>query len=244
MRLLFAILLLSPAPLIAQTYIDQYYVGEYRNDVVFVGEYQSPGTCTFNDGIDFYFDFSGMGFPTGIELVLVIDEPNPSSTVLMNGWYPVNVGDSTTFTPQTTNLALASSNGPATINFHVRAVGTPTVAGDFYPCWVDAASTDAVCGNSYSLFAGESFAPCSVAVATGFTENLELPFILMAHNGQVTFRSEVTGKLELIDITGRVLHSVNVVPGLAHAFPITTSGIIIARLTGVDRTFSQKILIN
>jgi hypothetical protein len=244
MRLLFAILLLSPAPLIAQTYIDQYYVGEYRNDVVFVGEYQSPGACTFNDGSDFIFDFSALVFPTGIELALVIDAPEPVNSSLMNGWFPVNVGDSTTFTPQTTGLGISAASGPAAIHFHIRAVGTPTTAGESYPCWINEITTLGLCDNLMYLLAGESFAPCSVAVATGVSENLELPFILMAHNGQVTFRSEVNGTLELIDITGRVLHSVNVVQGLANAFPVTTSGIIIARLTGVDRTFSQKIFIN
>jgi len=244
MKLLSTLLLLSPTTLLAQIWIAPYVVGEYRNDVVFVGEYQSPGTCTFNDGSDFIFDFSALVFPTGIELALVIDAPEPVNTSLMNGWFPVNVGDSTIFTSGTTGLGISAASGPATIHFHVTASGTPTISDEIYPCWVDAASTDAVCGNSYSLFAGESFIPCSVAVATGVSENLELPFILMAHNGQVTFRSEVTGTLELIDITGRVLHSGNVVQGATHVFPITSSGIIIARLTDAERTFSQKIFIN
>jgi hypothetical protein len=95
MRSLFAILLLSPAPLVAQTYIDQYYVGEYRNDVVFVGEYQSPGTLYMGRWhTDFHLRFFRyLGFPTGNRTSVVVDdEPNPSSTNLMNGWYPVNVG--------------------------------------------------------------------------------------------------------------------------------------------------------
>jgi hypothetical protein len=104
MKHLLRLLLLSPAPLMAQIMIDQYVVGEYRDDVVYEGVYYSPGNCTWADGTDFGFDFSGIAFPTGIELALVIDEPDPSGTTLMNGWQPVSVGDSTTFTPQTTGL--------------------------------------------------------------------------------------------------------------------------------------------
>lgn len=239
----FIILLLSPAPLLAQTWIDQYVVGQNRNDVVYEGVYYSPGNCTWDDGTDFTFDFSGIEFPTGIALALVVDESDPIGTALMNGWVPVNVGDSTTFTPETTGLGISAASGPATIHFHIRAVGTPTVAGEFYPCWVDAAVTEASCGNTFSLMAGESFAPCSVAVATGTLEVDEPPFTLIALNDQIIVHTIGAGTLELMDITGRILYSSPMGRSETRMIPASKGGIIIARYSTSSEAFTKKIFI-
>jgi len=240
MKLLTALLILSPAPLVAQTWIDQYYVGEYRNDVVFVGEYQSPGNCTWADGTDFIFDFSNLVFPTGIELALVVDEPIPSSTNLMNGWFPVSVGDSTTFTSETTGLGISAASGPATIHFHIRAVGTPTVEGENYSCWIDQTVTEAACDNIYSLVTGESFAPCEVELPTGISNAENPAFNVLSQGGQLIVRSDVSGTLELIDITGRILHSQAVNGGEIKAFQ-APSGILIVRLLTFNETFAKKV---
>lgn len=240
MKHLLSLLLLSPAPLMAQTWIDQYIVGEYRNDVVYVGEYQSPGNCTWADGIDFTFDFTGMEFPTGIELALVVDEPDPSSTALMNGWVPVNVGDSTTFTPETTGLGISAASGPAIIHFHIRAVGTPTVDGENYSCWITEAVTEALCDNTYALLTGESFAPCEVELPTGIADAEAPAFTILSQDGQLIVRTETAGTLDLLDITGRVLHSQTVTRGETTAFH-APSGIVIVRLSNSKETFVRKI---
>ncbi|MCF8256741.1 MAG: T9SS type A sorting domain-containing protein [Flavobacteriales bacterium] len=240
MKLILTAILLSPAPLLAQTWIAPYLVGEYRNDVVYVGTYQSPGNCTWADGTDFTFNFQGIEFPTGIELALVVDEPDPSSTALMNGWQPVNAGDSTTFTPQTTGLGISAASGPATIHFHIRAVGTPTVEGEFYSCWIDQTVTEALCGNVYALLTGESFAPCEVELPTGINDT-EIPtFTVLSQGGQLIVRSDVSGTLDLMDITGRVLHSQAVKRGettVLHA----RSGIVIVRVSNSNETLVKKV---
>lgn len=243
MKLILTALLLSPSSLMAQIWIDQYIVGEYRNDVVYVGEYQSPGNCTWDDGVDFTFNFQGIEFPTGIELALVVDEPDPSSTALMNGWMPVSVGDSTTFTPQTTGLGISAASGPATIHFHIRAVGTPTVEGENYSCWITEAVTEALCGNVYALLTGESFAPCEVELPTGINDT-EIPaFTVLSQGGQLIVRTDAAGTLDLMDITGRVLHSQVVNRGETNAFH-APSGIVIVRLSNTRENFVRKIFTN
>jgi len=243
MRLLLTLLLISPSPLHAQIWIDQYIVGEYRNDVVYEGVYYSPGNCTWDDGTDFTFNFEGIEFPTGIELALVVDEPDPSSTALMNGWQPVNVGDSTTFTPQTTGLGISAASGPATIHFHIRAVGTPTVAGENYSCWITEGVTEALCGNMYALMIGESFAPCEVELPTGINDT-EIPaFTVLSQSGQLIVRTDAAGTLDLMDITGRVLHSQAVNRGETNSFH-APSGIVIVRLSNSKEIFVKKVFAN
>jgi hypothetical protein len=243
MRLLCVLLLLSSAPLVAQTWIAPYLVGEYRNDVVYEGVYNSPGNCTWSDGTDFIFNFSGISFPTGIDLALVIDAPDPSGITLMNGWAPVNVGDSITFTPETNGLGISAVSGPATIRFHIRAVGTPNVEGENYSCWITEGVTEAVCNNVYSLLTGESLAPCEVELPTDMDNSEPSLFTINVQDGRVVFRSDVSGMLELVDMAGRVLHSERVSQGAHHVFSVSSSGILIARLTDAERTFSRKIFI-
>lgn len=244
MRLLCFLLLLSPAPLMAQMMIEPYIVGEYRDDVVYEGVYYSPGNCTWDDGTDFTFNFQGIAFPTGIELALVVDEPDPSSTSLMNGWQPVNVGDSITFTPETNGLGISAASGPATIRFHIRAVGTPTMEGENYSCWITEGVTEAVCNNVYSLLTGESLVPCEVELPTGIDNSESSLFTIIVQDGGAIVRSDVSGMLELVDMAGRLLHSERVSQGAQHIFPVSSSGILIVRFTDAERTFSQKIFIH
>jgi hypothetical protein len=242
MKHLLRLLLLSPAPLMAQIMIDQYVVGEYRDDVVYEGVYYSPGNCTWADGTDFGFDFSGIAFPTGIELALVIDEPDPSGTTLMNGWQPVSVGDSTTFTPQTTGLGISAASGPATIHFHIRAVGTPTVEGENYSCWITEGVTEALCDNTYALMTGESFAPCEVELSTGINDS-EIPaFAVLSQSGQLIVQTDASGTLDMLDISGRVLHSQAMNRGETSAFH-APSGIVIVRLSNSKGISVRKIFV-
>jgi hypothetical protein len=241
MKHLLPLLLLSPSPLFAQIWIDQYVVGEYRNDVVYEGVYYSPGNCTWADGTDFIFDFNGIEFPTGIELALVIDEPDPSGTALMNGWVPVNVGDSTTFTPQTTGLGISAASGPATIHFHIRAVGTPTVEGENYSCWITEAVTEALCDNTYALLTGESFAPCEVELPTGIADAVVHPLSVRSQDGQLIVQTDASGMLQLFDMAGRMLHSSQAVEGMTRIVPISNQGIIIVRLSTSTHSFTRKI---
>lgn len=241
MKHLLFLLLFSPTPLLAQIMIDQYVVGEYRNDVVYEGVYYSPGNCTWADGTDFTFDFQGLQFPTGIELALVVDAPDPPTTTLLNGWLPVNVGDSTTFTPSTTGMGISAASGPATLHFHIRAVGTPTVAGELYSCWITEGVTEALCDNTYALMTGESIIPCEVELPTGISEVDHPAFSAVSANGQIVIRSELSGLLELTDVSGRMLHAERIPSGGTSIHSLSHSGVILVRLTTTDRMYTQKL---
>jgi len=242
MKQLLALLLLSPATLLAQAWIDPYVVGEYRNDVVFEGEFDATDMCVWADIVE--FNFSGLAFPTGIELALIVDEPDPASTELVvNVYDPVAPGDSFPITPSTTGLSLGSITGIATIRFHITAHGTPTIAEEIYSCWIDHFTDIEPCWNTFHMITGESFVPCFTELPTGVNDTKIPAFTALSQGGQLTVRTDASGTLELIDITGRVLHSGNVVQGATHVFPVVSSNVIIARLTGAERTFSQKIFI-
>lgn len=243
MKQLLALLLLSPATLLAQAWIDPYVVGEYRNDVVFEGEFDGTDMCIWADIVE--FDFSGLAFPTGIELALVVDEPDPASTELVvNVYDPVAPGDSFPITPSTTSLSLGSITGIATIRFHITAHGTPTIAEELYSCWIDHFVTLENCWNTFHLITGESFAPCVTELPTSIQEAQKPTFSFTSQSGQLSITPDFSGTLELIDITGRVLHSGSVLQGATHVFPVISSGIIIARLVDGERAYSQKIFIN
>jgi hypothetical protein len=244
MRLLTTLLIFSSLQLNAQIFIDPYIVGQYRNDVVYIGTYQSPGNCTFNDGTDFIFDFSSLYAPDGLEYVLIIDEPNPSNTSLMNGWLPVSVGDSTTFNSSTTSLGISAASEPATINFHIRLVGTPTIEGQEYPCWITEGVTEAVCGNTYSLFPGESLIPCYVTGSVGIAET-ELPVVeIRVEKGGIYVTNENDGVLTIFGMDGRMLLTKNMQSGFTHlGLNQLAKGNYIVRFDGLNGTYSQKILL-
>ena len=94
MRLLLC-LILTPTLGFSQIFIGQLTEGEYFNEVIYEGVYFSQGNCTWNDGTDFIFDFSGLTEIDGMEYVLVVDTPVPANTALINGWAVVNASDST-----------------------------------------------------------------------------------------------------------------------------------------------------
>jgi type 1 fimbria pilin len=244
MRLLTPILLLASFQLDAQIINDPYVVGQYRNDVVYIGTYQSPGNCTFNDGTDFVLNFSGLSSIDGLEYVLIIDEPNPSNTSLMNGWLPVSVGDSTTFNSSTTSLGISAASGQATINFHVRLVGTPTTPNQEYPCWITEGVTEAVCGNTYALFPGESLIPCYVTGSVGIAET-ELPVVeIRVEKGGIYVTNENNGVLSIFGMDGRIHVTKNMQSGFTHlGLSQLAKGNYIVRFDGSNGTYSQKILL-
>lgn len=244
MRILIFTLVLLSSQLKAQIIIDPYVVGEYRNDVVYIGSYISPGNCTFNDGMDFIFSFSGLFLPDGLEYVLIIDEPEPSNTVLTNGWALLNVGDSTVFDPNTTSLGISAASGPATLHFHVRIVGTPTTAGQDYPCWITEGVTEALCGNVYALFQGESPVPCTVTPSVGIDDIDQVAVDIQMTKQSLTISSDQPGIISVFNLEGKLLLSRKLEAGL-NSFGITNieEGTYIVQLKGQLTTVSKKILL-
>ena len=205
MRILTIILLLVSFQLKAQIIVEPYVVGEYRNDVVYIGTYGSPGNCSFNDGTDFNFDLSGLFLPDGLEFVLIIDAPDPSNVLLINGWFPVNVGDSTVFTPSTQGLGMTAGGGPATTNFHIRVIGTPTTSGQENPCWITQMQTIANCENTFALLPGESLMPCEVSASVGISDQIENPVEFNLYSNGISITCNEKGTISLFDMSGRMV---------------------------------------
>jgi len=225
-----------------QIIIAPYVQGVFRNDVVYVGAYQSSGTCTFDDGTDFILDFTQLVLPDGMEFVLVIDEPIPSNTTMINGWLIVNVGDSTSFMPSTTGLGVSAGGNAATLNFHVRAVGTPTTAAQEYTCGINGASTEALCGNTYALFPIPTLVPCYISLPVGIAETeTTLVEITVNHNG-LSISTKENGILTVLGLDGRTHFSKEIREGFtSHGLSHLAKGTYIVRLDTSHGTFSQKI---
>jgi len=242
MRTLTIILLLASFQLKAQILIAPYIAGEYRNDVVYVGTYQSPGICTFNDRTDFTLDFTALALPDGMEFVLVIDEPVPSNTAMTNGFLTVNVGDSTSFTPSTTGLGISAASNAATLNFHIRAVGTPTTPGQEYTCGIDGASSEAVCGNTYALFPIPSLVPCYISSAVGVREAETSPIEMTMNNGGLSITTKENGILTVLGLDGRNHFTKKIQEGFTHfGLNHLAKGNYIVRFDYSNGTHSQKI---
>ncbi len=243
MRLVIALFILVSMQSQAQILVDPYVQGEFRNDVVYVGSYNSPGTCTFNDGTDFILDFTQILLPDGMEFVLIIDEPVPSNTSMMNGWLPVNVDDSTSFTPSTTGLGISAASNAATLNFHVRAIGIPTTSGQEYTCGIDGASTEALCGNTYSLYPMPTLLPCYISPSVGIGEVETLAIDITAtSNGAQTVTTDENGSLTILGLDGRTHFSKKITGGFSHfGLSHLAKGNYIVRFDGSNGSKSQKI---
>ena len=216
--------------------------GEYFNEVVYEGTYYSPGYCTWADGIDFTFDFNGLTEVDGMEYVLVIDEPDPDSTFMMNGWLPVYAGDSTVFTPSTTGLGISAASGPAELHFHIRLIGTPTTAGQAHPCWIDQMQTLADCNNSWGLLNGETPIACIVQTAIGIEEQNETVSLRLTDN-QLLIESEESGQLSFLTVKGRLISRLNFTRGSTRIETPKNQGLVIVEIQSETTRFSKKILL-
>jgi hypothetical protein len=232
MRLLYVLLLLSPAPLLAQTWIAQYHVGQYRHDTIFEFTYVPPDFCG-----DYTVHFNASGIvPFAQGLTLYLD-------ILQDAWVDGIA--------QSAGTSLSLGNGISTYDIYfggsthlplqIRAEGTPELEGEIVPCWIDKLHSTLECTDTLTLIWGESFNPCEVALPTGIIETKAVPLTVHAQDGQVIVRSDVSGMLELFDMAGRKLHSSQVVEGMTRIVPISNQGIIIARLSTSTQSFTRKI---
>ena len=242
MKLLVALSLLISLQLEAQIILDPIVQGVYVNEIAYVGTYGSPGNCTWADGTDFIFDFSQLYLPDGLEYVLVIDEPDPSSTTLLNGWLPVSVGDSTVFSSSTTSLGISAASGPATINFHVRIVGTATTPSQEYPCWIDQIQTLANCENTFALLAGESLVPCVVSASVGISDPTDNQIAFNLSPNGISISCNEKGTMSLFDMSGKMVIAKPVNPGFTFLeLKSVKNGNYIVRFENINGTKSQKI---
>jgi hypothetical protein len=237
-------LLLSPALSFAQINVPQYSVGEYRNDVVFVGTYGSPGYCNFTDGLDFMLNAQQIVFPTGMTVAVVIDETTPAGINLTQGWGgPINVGDSIIITPTDYTIGIAAL-AQGTINFHITVSGTPTVAGEIYPCWIDQLMTLADCNNSWQLLVGESFIPCQVLPPQSIGESDAEQFISIENGHLKCIGTEAT-YISIYDLNGRMIStSFNLRNGSMINLNTLPIGNFVVRATTASSSYHKLIIKN
>lgn len=242
MRLILSLLLI-PTLGFGQIIIGPLTLGEYYNEVVFEGVYYSPGNCTWADGTDFMFDFNGLTEIDGMEYVLIIDEPDPDSTFLMNGWQPVYVGDSTVFTPTTTGLGISAASNPAELHFHIRLVGTPTLAGQPHPCWIDQGQTLALCDNVWGLFNGETPIACTVQSSTGIDE-FDRPISIELINERLMINSSDPGVISVHTVEGKLIHESKINVGSTSIDRPNYTGLTIIQVQTENTRFTKKILLH
>lgn len=241
MRLLLALLLI-PTIGFGQIFIGPLTEGEFFNEVVYVGVYYSPGNCTWADGTDFIFDFNGLTEIDGMEYVLVIDTPVPASTTLMNGWSPIAVGDSTTFTQTTTWLGISAASNAAELHFHIRLVGTPTTVGQTHPCWIDQLQTLAICDNVWYLLVGESPIPCLVQTSIGM-EEVENSISINVIDNSIKIESPEQGLLSILSADGKLISEHELKSGLTVIETKDYSGLTLVQVETGKTRFSKKILL-
>ncbi len=234
MRLLTTLLLLSPSALLAQTWLDQYMVGQFRHDTIFEFTYIPPDFC---GGYSVHFDASPIvPFAQGMSLYLDI-----LASASVDG-VASNAGTSFPLESEITTYDIFFG-GTSHLPIQVRAVGIPELGGEIVPCWIDKLHSTFECSDTLTLIAGESFAPCFVGLPNGIEQRLVPSFSATSLDGVLRLYSSVDGHLDIVDMTGRTLHTISV--NLNELIVLNVpSGIIIARLTSATGTFSQKIFIH
>lgn len=216
--------------------------GEFFNEVIYEGVYYSPGNCTWADGSDFVFDFSGLAEVDGMEYVLVIDEPDPDSTFMMNGWLPVYAGDSTAFTPTTSGLGISASSNPAALHFHIRLVGTPTKAGQVHPCWIDQVQTLSDCNNVWGLFNGETLLTCTVQTTSGLAEE-ESKITINQIDGQLRIHGLEDGQVQLYSLDGKLILESSITSGISRIDLPKMEGPILVQIQTDSERFTKKMMV-
>lgn len=201
----------------AQIMLPQYHVGQYRSDVVYVGSYNSSGTCNFDDGLDFVLVGDQFILPTGVSFAVVIDTPEPANLPLTRGWMgPASVGDSTTLVAPYYTYGIAALQ-PGIINFHITASGTPTEIGQYYGCWIDMNNSTDLCNNTWGMLMGEALVPCQVLSPqqVGQPQNIE-GFTMV--NNQLIWKGLGQLNYILVDLAGRQIQKGTLEPNSTEEF--------------------------
>ena len=243
MRLL-PCLILTPTLGFSQIFIGQLTEGEYFNEVVYEGTYYSQGNCSFPGDFDFSLGISSLSEINGMDYAFIVDAPNPVNTPLFFLGQPINVGDSTTLN---SNIGLTAGSypnfisPPTQLNFHIRLVGTPTNAGEIYPCWIDQIGSLGECQNSMILFDGPTTVPCLVQTNIGIQEDRARTKIRL-ENGRLVIISPDPGLLNVFSADGRLIHSSSLSHGKNSLSIDEFQGLMLVRTQTKKGALTKKIL--
>ena len=245
---LLSTLLIIPSLSFGQIMIGELTQGENFNEVVYEGTYFSQGGCVLSvNDFDFAMDFTGLGEIDGMEYAFVVDAPSPPSTTLSFLGQAVNTGDSTTFNSATDNVGITAGafpliSPPAQLNFHIRLLGTPTSAGQIYPCWIDQFQTLADCQNNWILLDGESLIPCEVQTIEGINNQVNSTSIYLRNN-QLIVESASAGILTLIAPDGRLTQRSELSSGTSSIQLDSYQGLVLARFNTKRMVTTKKLMV-
>ncbi len=212
----------------SQIWIGQLYQGQSINQVIYNGTYSGSGNCIGQD-YDFDLQYEMISpFATGVELSLEIY--SVSGTLFLNG-NAVSEGSTYALTDPAVPM-LFQFTGAGAMDFNVHASGTPTVAAETYPCYVVDKVSQFACNNTYKLMEGEVFVPCTVATATGISEQVLLQNIFFAQESQLlSVATENADELIVTDVLGKIILSQQLKKGKhTISIPQLSTGVYIARL--------------
>jgi len=167
-------------------------------------------------------------FATGVELSLEIY--SMSGTLFLNG-NAVSEGSTYALTDPAAPM-LFQFTGAGAMDFNVHASGTPSVAAETYPCYVVDKVSQFACNNTYKLMEGEVFVPCTVATATGISEQVLLQNIFFNQESQLlSVATENFDELIITDVLGKIILSEKLKKG-KHTISLSqlSKGIYIATL--------------
>ncbi|MGE0636717.1 MAG: T9SS type A sorting domain-containing protein [Bacteroidia bacterium] len=212
----------------SQIWIGQLYEGQSINQVIYNGTYSATGVCSGQD-YDFDLQYEMISpFATGIELMLEIT--SLGGTLTLNGnavtegnTYPLN---------EPVAPMLFQFTGSGSVDFSVHASGTPGVAAETYPCYVVDKVSQFACNNTYKLMEGEVFVPCTVATATGISEQELLQNIFFNQENQLlSVETKNADELIITDVLGRIILSEKLKKGKhTISLPQLSTGVYVARL--------------
>lgn len=186
----------------SQIFIPQLYQGQSINQVIYNGTYSATGNCTGQD-YDFDLQYQMISpFATGVDLTL--DIYSMSGTLTLNG-NAVSEGNTYPL-PEPVVPMHFQFTGAGSMDFSVTATGTLSIAAETYPCYVVDKVSQFACNNTYKLMEGEVFVPCSVAVATGVSENdVQEKIFLNVENNTLIAETKTENKIAVYDMLGKII---------------------------------------
>lgn len=223
----------------SQIWIGQLYQGQSINQVIYNGTYSASGNCSGQD-YDFDLQYEMISpFATGVDLMLEITSLGGALT--LNG-SSVSEGNAYPLTEPEVPMHFQFT-GAGSVDFSVHASGTPTVAAETYPCYVVDKVSQFACNNTYKLMEGEVFVPCTVATATGISEQVLLQNIFFDQENQLlSVETKNTDELIVTDVLGKIILSQQLKKGKhTISIPQLSTGVYIARLE--DRIKPLKFVI-
>jgi hypothetical protein len=234
LKALIAILVLLSFQAEAQAPIGPYYQGSFTIDTVFSFTYVAGDGCVLP--YQAHINTNGLfPFISGLNINLHVITPATINS---------NFAPAGSILPVLPNSNSLDVSFPTTWSFALVASGTPTVASEEMPCWIEY-QHNATCNSDTANFRwGESLVPCFVGPSVGIDE-IDPSAIDIRLTGQVLSVScDQAGVVSVFTLEGKVIVSKKLEAGF-NTFGISniSEGSYIVQFEGQQTTVSKKILL-